>query len=107
MIISLVLILLLIIFLAFFIGKNLTNLCTLWIFKTFTELPVSLLVLISFAAGIIFSLLLVLFFKLKTPKQDVKIENEAKSLQKIKEKSIVNKKKNKIQNKKEELENSL
>ena len=51
MIVSLILILLLIVFMAFFIGMNLSNACTFWFFKTYTDLPVAVLALIAFGAG--------------------------------------------------------
>ena len=63
MVISLILILLLVIFMAFFIGLNLSNVCTFWFFKTFTGLPVAVLALIAFGAGIIFTLLFILVAK--------------------------------------------
>ena len=64
MIAALIIILLVLIFLAFFIGKNLTNVCTLWLFKTYTDLSVLVVIFIAFAAGIVFSLLCYLIAKL-------------------------------------------
>lgn len=64
MIAALIVILLILIFLAFFIGKNLTNVCTLWLFKTYTDLSVMVVIFIAFAAGIVFSLLCYLIAKL-------------------------------------------
>jgi uncharacterized integral membrane protein len=64
MIAALIIILLIILFLAFFVGKNLTNICTLWFFKTYTDLSVTVVVFIAFAAGIVFSLLCYLVAKL-------------------------------------------
>ena len=64
MIAALIIILLIILFLAFFIGKNLTNVCTLWLFKTYTDKSVVVVIFIAFAAGIIFSLLCYLVAKL-------------------------------------------
>jgi len=64
MIAALIIILLVLIFLAFFIGKNLTNVCTLWLFKTYTDLSVMVVIFIAFAAGIVFSLLCYLIAKL-------------------------------------------
>ena len=64
MIAALIIILLIIFFLAFFIGKNLTNVCTLWLFKTYTDKSVVVVIFIAFAAGIIFSLLCYLVAKL-------------------------------------------
>ena len=64
MVAALILILLVCIFLAFFVGKNITNLCTFWLFKTYTDLSVTVIVFIAFAAGIIFSLLCYLIAKL-------------------------------------------
>lgn len=66
MIFTLIVFMLLSVFLAFFIGKNLSNLCTFWFFKTYTDLPVTVLVLIAFGAGIVFSLLLVLLTKFRS-----------------------------------------
>ncbi len=64
MVLALILILLIFIFLAFFVGKNLSNICTFWFFKTYTDLSVTVIVFIAFAAGIIFSLLCYLVAKL-------------------------------------------
>ena len=63
MIAALIIILLIILFLAFFIGKNLTNVCTLWLFKTYTDKSVVVVIFIAFAAGIIFSILCYLIAK--------------------------------------------
>ena len=63
MIAALLIILLILIFLAFFIGKNLTNVCTLWLFKTYTDKSIVVVIFVAFAAGIIFSLLCYLIAK--------------------------------------------
>lgn len=64
---------------AFFIGKNLSNVCTLWLFKTYTQLPVAVLVLIAFGAGIVFSLLLLMISKFKASvASNAVAESEAK-----------------------------
>ena len=81
MIVTLILILLLVIFMAFFIGLNLSNVCTFWFFKTFTGLPVAVLALIAFGAGIIFTLLFILVAKMKAPPSDAE-ERAARKLQK-------------------------
>ena len=81
MVVTLILILLIVIFMAFFIGMNLSNVCTFWFFKTFTELPVSVLALIAFGAGIIFALLFILVAKMKAPPSDAE-ERAARKLQK-------------------------
>jgi len=78
MIALLILFLLVVVFLAFFIGMNLSNLCTLWIFKTYTEVPVAILVLIAFGAGIVFSLLLMLISKLRASMTTSAVESEVK-----------------------------
>ena len=89
MIVSLILILLVIIFMAFFIGLNLSNVCTFWFFKTFTDLPVAVLALIAFGTGIIFALLFILVAKMKAPPTDAelraqtKLEKKAKAEEKI------------------------
>lgn len=81
MVVTLVLILLIVIFMAFFIGLNLNNVCTFWFFKTYTDLPVSVLALIAFGAGIIFALLFILVAKMKAPPTDAE-ERAARKLQK-------------------------
>lgn len=78
MIVSLILILLLIIFMAFFVGMNLSNACTFWFFKTYTDLPVAVLALIAFGAGIIFALLFILVAKMKAPASDAEIRAQKK-----------------------------
>lgn len=79
MIVTLILILLLVIFMAFFIGMNLSNLCTFWFFKTYTELPVSVLALIAFSAGIIFALLFIFVAKMKAPASDAEVRAARKA----------------------------
>lgn len=69
MVLALILFLVLIVFLALFVGFNLSNVCTLWFFKVFENLPVSVLVLVSFAAGIICSLLCLFITKIKRSKK--------------------------------------
>ncbi len=81
MVVTLILILLIVIFMAFFIGMNLSNVCTFWFFKTYTDLPVAVLALIAFGAGIIFALLFILVAKMKAPPSDAE-ERAAKKLQK-------------------------
>lgn len=65
MVFSLIVILLLVIFLALFIGKNLTYVCTFWLIKTYTDLPVAVLALIAFGCGVVVSLLIFLMTILK------------------------------------------
>ena len=89
MIVTLILILLLVVFMAFFIGLNLSNVCTFWFFKTFTDLPVAVLALIAFGAGIIFALLFIFVAKMKAPPSDAeerakrKLEKKAKAEEKL------------------------
>ena len=89
MIISLILILLLVVFMAFFIGLNLSNVCTFWFFKTYTGLPVAVLALIAFGAGIIFALLFILVAKMRAPASDAearaakKLEKKARAEEKL------------------------
>ena len=78
MIVTLILILLIIVFMAFFIGMNLSNVCTFWFFKTYTDLPVAVLTLIAFGAGIIFALLFILVAKMKAPASDAEIRAQKK-----------------------------
>ncbi|NLC92667.1 MAG: phage holin family protein [Treponema sp.] len=88
MIFGLVLILFIVIFLAFFVGNNLSNVCTLWLFKTFDNMPVAMLVFISFAVGIVFSLVCVFIGYLRkksVPTEELTPEQKIVELQKIKE----------------------
>lgn len=74
---------------AFFIGLNLSNVCSFWFFKTFTDLPVAVLALIAFGAGIIFALLFIFVAKMKAPPSDAeerakrKLEKKAKAEEKL------------------------
>lgn len=111
MIFTLVVLLLVIVFFAFFIGMNLSNICqSFWFFKTYTNIPVAVLVLIAFAAGIVVSILFFLVAKLKaSAKEDrerqVIVQEEKPSkrqerikrnLEKLKNKGAANKKDSKI-----------
>lgn len=102
MIVSLILLILVVVFLAFFIGSNISNSCTFWFFKTYTNVPVVTLVFIAFAAGVIIALLVILIAKLKTSSSDGKIpvksknkeiKDEIKNLKEKNKKSIFQKKK--------------
>ena len=82
MVVTLILILLVVIFMACFIGFNLSNVCAqFWFFRTYSNVPVSILVLISFAAGIVFALLFIFIAKMKAPASDAE-ERAARKLQK-------------------------
>ena len=95
MVISLILILALVVFLATFIGFNISNVIpAFWFFKTYTNLPVVILVFIAFGAGIVLSLLCVLFARLRKSDEENsvqeaknKVEKAEKKEQKRKEKS--------------------
>ena len=87
MIVTLILILLIVVFMAFFIGMNLSNVCTFWFFKTYTDLPVAVLALIAFGAGIIFALLFILVAKMKAPASDAEIRAQ-KKLEKKQEEQV-------------------
>ena len=65
MIFALIVFLLVVIFLAFFIGKNLSNVCNFWFFNSFENVPVSVLVLIAFGVGIVFSIIVFAIYKIK------------------------------------------
>lgn len=105
MVFTLILFLLIVVFMAFFIGKNLQNVCVLWFFKTFENIPTSVLVLIAFAAGIVFCILLMLIFKLKksfSDSSDNSVANEkGTKLAKIAKREKIEKKLKKDKNKNE------
>jgi len=67
MIFALILFLAFVVFLAFFVGLNIGNVCTFWFFKTYTDVPAAVLVLIAFGAGIIVAILFMLIAKLRGP----------------------------------------
>ena len=66
---ALLLFLAFVVFLGFFVGLNIGNTCTFWFFKTYTEIPAAVLVLIAFGAGIIVAILFMLIAKLRGPSQ--------------------------------------
>lgn len=62
MVLKLIVTILIIVLVAFFTGFNLENVCNIWLFgKTFSNVPVFITALISFAAGILVTLLAVFF----------------------------------------------
>lgn len=69
MIFALILVLIFIAFLACFIGFNAKYSCAFWFFKTYSEAPVAVLVLIAFGAGIIVAILFMLISKLRASAQ--------------------------------------
>ena len=98
MVLGLLVIIFVVVLLAFFFGLNLSNICTIWFFKTFTDVPVSMLVLVAFAAGIVFAFICVLISKFRSsPKIPEKSKmvtkdkiNSNKSLLKKSEKALKN-----------------
>lgn len=87
MVAALILFLIIIIFLAFFVGKNLLNVCTIWFFKSYVDINVAMLVFIAFGAGIVFSLLMLFASKIKkalTQEDDEETADDKKSQKKQK-----------------------
>ena len=93
-----IVILLVVIFLAFFVGKNLSNVCSFWFFKTFENLPVAVLVLIAFGVGIGFTFLIFLANKIK---QSSKEETSTTSDKKTRAQKQVEKEEKRIKKEKE------
>ena len=86
MIFGLILILAIVIFLAFFIGKNLTFVSTIWFFKTYEGVNISVIVFASFAAGVIFALACILIYKLaQASRVEPEVENEKQKLRRQKQ----------------------
>ena len=77
--------------LAVFIGKNLAYSTSIWFFKDFGETNVAVIVLLTFAAGIVFALLCILLGKIIKDSKAVEKENEKEKI--IKEVKKENKKK--------------
>lgn len=88
MIALLIIFLVIIVFLAIFIGYNLTNLSTFWFFHTYTDVPVLVLVFVSFAAGIVVSILFMLIGKIlkmnKAAQTEKAVESDTKESEKAK-----------------------
>ena len=87
MIALLIIFLIFIVLLAFFIGNNLSNVCTFWFFHTYTDMPVLVLVFFSFAAGIIISILFMIIGKILKMNKDAKTEKMEESDSKENKKS--------------------
>ncbi len=87
MMVALIVLIALVIFLAFFVGKNLTSVAnTFWFFKTYTNISALVLVLVAFACGIIIAVLCLIICKLKASKSSSseKSERTAREIEKIK-----------------------
>ena len=85
MVITLIVFLAIVIFMAVFIGKNLQNVCSLWLFKSFENVPSAVLVLFAFAAGIVFCILLIIIFKLKKSLADEPVDKSSAQLKREKQ----------------------
>ena len=91
MVLTLIVFLAIVIFMAVFIGKNLQNVCSLWLFKSFENVPSAVLVLFAFAAGIVFCILLIIIFKLKKSLADEPVDKSSVRLKREKtEKKLKN-----------------
>ena len=85
MVLTLIVFLAIVIFMAVFIGKNLQNVCSLWLFKSFENVPSTVLVLFAFAAGIVFCILLIIIFKLKKSLADEPVDKSSVQLKREKQ----------------------
>lgn len=91
MIAFLILFLALVIFLAFFIGNNLTFSCPFWLFKGYDSVSVLILIFAAFAAGIIFSIIVMLAGKYAKNKSEAVMIKEEKSKKELKEEKRIRK----------------
>lgn len=97
MVLKLILTILTIVLIVFFTGFNLQNVCDIWFFgKTFSNVPVFITALVSFAAGIFVTLLAVFF----APKKKLTSEQARAEAERLaqKEKKLFERQQ-KIQNK--------
>lgn len=79
MVLGLIILLAVIIFMAFFIGKNLDYTTTIWFFKDYNEVSVIVLVFIAFAVGIILALICLMTSKiLKEARENEELEAKVK-----------------------------
>lgn len=85
MVLTLIVFLAIVIFMAVFIGKNLQNVCSLWLFKSFENVPSAVLVLFAFAAGIVFCILLIIIYKLKKSFTDEETEKSSAQIKREKQ----------------------
>lgn len=102
MIVALIVFLLVVVFMAFFFGKNLSNACNFWFFKSFTNVPVSVLVLIAFAVGIVFSILVFIIAKIKKSTESDSSEPKVKKEKPSRTKEKIEKKERKFRKNKKE-----
>lgn len=86
MIAALIIFLLIIIFFALFIGNNLSNVGNFWFFHTFNNVSAVVLVLISFALGIAFSVAVFIIAKIRQSNHIDAAEAEARKAKRRKEK---------------------
>ncbi|MCQ2591799.1 MAG: hypothetical protein MJ188_03355 [Treponema sp.] len=97
MISALLILIVLLVLLALFIGKNISYNCPIWFFKTFDSTNVAIIVFLAFAAGIIFTLLVLLLGKLfknesknkEVAEAEEKDSDDKKTLKKEKQKKDV------------------
>ncbi len=84
MIFSLIFLLIFVVLVALFIGKNLGNSCAIWFFKDYGQTNIVVIIFIAFAAGIVTSLLLIFIGKcIKQIKiSDKSVDNDRKSKRK-------------------------
>lgn len=87
MITTLIVLILVVIFLAFFIGFNVQNQATVWFFSTYSNVPVVLIIFISFAAGVAIALLIALIAKLRSPSKK-EVEKDSAKEEKDKNKDL-------------------
>lgn len=78
MIFKLILLIVSVVFLAFFTGLNISNTCDIWLFVNLTKVPVFLTVLISFAAGILFTLPAAIFIRTKKANREALKDEQRK-----------------------------
>lgn len=91
MIFSLVLMLIFVILIALFIGKNLGNSCPVWFFKSFDSTNVAIIIFLAFAAGIVFSLICVFIGKINLSSKNSKKNDEGKNEKNKEKKSLIKK----------------
>lgn len=97
MVLKLIITILIIVLISFFTGFNLQNVCDIWLFgKTFSNVPVFITALISFAAGILATLLAIFF----TPKKQLTSEQARAEAERLEQKEKKNlERQRKIKNK--------
>lgn len=92
MVLTLLSIIVIIVMIAMFVGKNLAYSTPIWLFKTFDETNVVVIVFLAFAAGMVFAVLCILLAKIMQAAKSSEEEKKEVPEKEISEKKVSEKK---------------